>query len=113
MNISNQMNVQGKPKMDIKGGTEKQLLKAADVAKEPHTEAKEGPPPVPTKAEPAPLAAQTRNISFKVNENEEMYVEVTNADNEVVRTIPADENDPKFMALIQHSTPGAFIDRKG
>ena len=56
---------------------------------------------------------QTRNISFKRNEESKtMYVEITNEDNEVVRTIPADEKDPRFIELVAQSTPGMIINSR-
>ncbi len=54
--------------------------------------------------------AQTRNISFKLNKDSNtMYVEITNEKNEVIRTIPADENDPKFIELIRQAQPGMVV----
>lgn len=107
MNIPDQMNVQAKPIMDIKGGLEKQPLNKS-------AETKDGPPSAVIGPDQTLLEDRTRNIRFRVNnESKEMYVEVTNSDNEVIRTIPADENDPKFMSLVQQSKPGSFIDRTG
>ena len=37
------------------------------------------------------LASQVRNIQFQENEDKELYVVITNEQNEVVRTIPMDE----------------------
>jgi uncharacterized FlaG/YvyC family protein len=55
-----------------------------------------------------------RNMSFKLNEEKnEMYVEIRDGNDEVVRTIPADENDPKFIELIKNNKPGMIIDHKG
>lgn len=57
---------------------------------------------------------QTRNLSFKLNEESNtMYVEITNEKNEVVRTIPADENDPKFVDLLKNAKPGMIVDYRG
>ena len=57
---------------------------------------------------------RTRNISFKLNEESNtMYVEITNEKNEVIRTIPADEDDPTFRALKNQAFPGMILNNKG
>lgn len=115
MKIPDHMNVQGKPIMDIKKGADKQPINTvADVANNAFAETKDTSSPDQVKLEPTLFEDRTRNIRFRVNEeSKEMYVEVTNSDNEIVRTIPADENDPKFMSLINKSAPGTFIDQTG
>ena len=76
--------------------------------------AKAAPAATSDKVSTPDLKQQVRNISFKLNKDDnEVYVEITNEDDEVVRTIPADENDPKFIELIKQSSPGMVIDKKG
>ena len=113
MNISNHMNVQGKSAKDIKKCMEKQTIgKVTDVANGKHTEAKDTVRSALVKPKPTLLYTRTRSIHFRVNEEtKEMFIEVTNSDNEVVRTIPADENDPKFMSPVAQSSAGSYVNR--
>lgn len=69
--------------------------------------------PVVAKTDNPATQSQTRNISFKRNEDSKtMYIEITNEDDEVIRTIPADEKDPRFIELVAQSTPGMIINNK-
>lgn len=57
--------------------------------------------------------SEVRNMNFKLNsDTDEMYVEITNADDEVVKTIPADKNDPRFIEILSNSKPGMIINDK-
>lgn len=120
MNIPDKINAHSKSNMDIKMAENKQVAKVkSDVNTEDIAKVEEKPEvsaevSAAVAADVNGVSTQTRNISFKINEQtEEMYVEITDDDDEVVRTIPADENDPKFMALVQQSTPGMIINDKG
>ena len=116
MSITNPVNVPLKPAMDIKDNSKHQEVNTAEVKEtKKEDDVVSRPEASPSiKVSQYPTQSQTRNLRFKVNEDsKEMYIEVTNSDNEVVRTIPFDENDPKFVELIKKSTPGMIINDKG